>query len=433
MPLRCPSERLNEGGAGCRPAASAPCPGRRTGTAASITDGPSPVAYCRLTYTQAVSATAAQTGFLSLGQPIARAAVLRAAAGDRLQRTLLVHGPMGAGKGAFVDDLLALLLCSDPSAGRRPCNGCRSCRDARARTHPDLVIGSPERWRDARSTGESIVAAARRWLLESSGTPIAGDRRVILVEGVDRAGEQAQNALLKALEEPLARQMFVLVADDLGHVLPTIVSRSQLLRIGAVPRRELVEWLMDRERLPEDQADALARIADGLPGRAIGFARQPELVEWRRRTQAELLGLLSRGVANRFASVRDLLDQAPRAGMGPEAAPADEPAGDEPGAVPPRIAGTGAAQRAAALAIVEAWQGLTRDLLVSAAGRPAMAPAAHLMPELESTARSLRPEALAGFLNLTERIRDGLLQNAAPRLALERAMLSWPTIPSTGS
>jgi DNA polymerase-3 subunit delta' len=117
--------------------------------------------------------------------------------------------------------------------------------------------------------------------------------------------------------------MFVLVADDVGRVLPTIVSRSQLLRIGAVPRRELVDWLMDRERLPEDQADALARIADGLPGRAIRFARQPELVEWRRRTQAELLGLLSRGVADRFASVRDLLDQAPRAGLVPEAAPAE--------------------------------------------------------------------------------------------------------------
>ncbi len=162
----------------------------------SIADIRSPVAYRPLTYTPMVSLTEAQTGFLSLGQPIARQAVLRAAAAERLQRTLLVHGPVGAGKGAFVDDLLALLLCSDPSAERRPCNACRGCRDTRARAHPDLVIGSPERWRDARSTGESIVAAARRWLLESSGTPIAGERRVILVEGVDRANEQAQNDCL---------------------------------------------------------------------------------------------------------------------------------------------------------------------------------------------------------------------------------------------
>ena len=366
-----------------------------------------------------MSASELQAGFLSLGQPVARHAVLQASAHDRLQRTLLVHGPRGAGKGAFVDDLLALLLCSVPDAARRPCNACRACRDARARVHPDLVVASPERWRDERSSGESIVGAARRWLLESSGTPVAGERRVLLVEGVDRANEQTQNALLKALEEPSARQMFVLVADDVGRVLPTIVSRSQPLRIGAAPRGELVDWLVDRERLPADQADALARIADGLPGRAIAFARQPELVEWRRRTQAELLSLLGRGTADRFASVRDLLDRAPR--PGPDAVA--EPPTDE---TAPRTAG--AAQRAAALAVVEAWHDLARDLMVSAVGRPALAPGGHLLPDLETVSRALPPAALLAFAALLERMREALLQNAAPRLALEVAMLSWPRV-----
>jgi hypothetical protein len=368
-------------------------------------------------------ATDLAPGFQCLGQGVPRRAIQRAASAGRLQRTLLVHGPRGAGKGAFVEDLLALLLCADVSpdgAEARPCNACRGCRDARARSHPDLVVGSPERWRDERSTGESIVGAARRWLLESAGTPIVGERRVILVEGVDRANEQVQNALLKALEEPAGRQMFVLVADDVGRVLPTIVSRAQSLRIGSVPRKELVAWLIDREHLPADQADALARIADGLPGRAIGYARQPDLVEWRRRTQAELLGLLERGPADRFTSMRDLLDQAPR---GEVPVPDDAPPPGEDGPVARPAA---SAQRAAALAVVDAWQGLTRDLLVSAAGRPAMAPAAQLLPGLEAAARTLRPRDLAHFGALLERVRDGLLQNAAPRLALEVAALSWP-------
>lgn len=366
-----------------------------------------------------MSAAELQAGFLSLGQPVARQAVLQASARDRLQRTLLVHGPRGAGKGAFVDDLLALLLCSDPDPARRPCNACRACRDARARVHPDLVVASPERWRDERSTGDSIVGVARRWLLESSGTPVAGERRVLLVEGVDRANEQTQNALLKALEEPSARQMFVLVADDVGRVLPTIVSRSQPLRIGTVTRAELVDWLVDRERIAADQADALARIADGLAGRAIGFARQPELVEWRRRTQAELLSLLGRGTADRFASVRDLLEQAPRPGHDAVA----EPPADEAG---PRTAG--AAQRAAALAVVEAWDDLARDLVVIAAGRPRMAAGAQLLPELAEVGRAVPPSSLLAFEGLLARIRDGLTDNAAPRLALEVAMLSWPRV-----
>src|SRR3972149_3868690 len=58
---------------------------------------------------------------------------------------LLARGPAGGGRGPFVDDLLALLFCTDARAADRPCNACRGCRDARARAHPDLVLGSPAR------------------------------------------------------------------------------------------------------------------------------------------------------------------------------------------------------------------------------------------------------------------------------------------------
>jgi DNA polymerase III gamma/tau subunit len=358
-------------------------------------------------------------GFLSLGQATSRTIVQRSSARGRLQRTLLVHGPAGSGKGAFVDDLLALLLCH-ATGGERPCNACSGCRQARARTHPDLVIGSPERWRENRSTGETIVAAARTWLAEGAGAPIAGERRVILIEGVDRANEQTQNALLKALEEPTSRHMFVLVADEPTRVLPTIRSRSQALRVGSVPRAELVAWLVDRERLPVDQADALARIAGGMAGTAIGYARSPHLVDWRRRTQRELLGLLGRGRADRFSSVRDLLDDAARLGV-------EQPAGEELQVTEEGARPTGGAQREAALLIVEAWLGLARDLVVSAAGRPQIAATAALDPELPELAERIGQAAIRDFIELLERIRDGLRQNAAPRLALEVAMLAWPT------
>ena len=365
--------------------------------------------------------TTASAGFLSLGQATSRTIAQRSAARGRLQRTLLVHGPAGSGKGAFVDDLLALLLCASDD-GERPCNACFGCRQARARTHPDLVIGSPERWREERSTGESIVAAARSWLADSAGAPVAGKRRVVLVEGVDRANEQTQNALLKALEEPTDRHMYVLVADEPTRVLPTIRSRSQALRIGSVPRAELIAWLVDRERLPVDQADALARIAGGMAGTAIGYARTPQLVDWRRRTQRELLELLGRGRADRFGSVRDLLDDAAK--LGTEPSPASEVQVVEEGARP-----TGGAQREAALLIVDAWLGLSRDLLVAAAGRPGIAASVALDSDLPAIAERIGQVATRDFIALLERIRDGLRQNAAPRLALEVAMLEWPTQP----
>lgn len=409
------------------PVASRPparVPGRPGGAPLSVRRTASPAPYGGLTskapYTPAVSQTPLEPGFQSLGQATSRAIAQRSSARGRLQRTLLVHGPAGSGKGAFVDDLLALLLCQAAN-DERPCNACHGCRDARARTHPDLVIGSPERWRDERSTGESIVAVARSWLADSAGAPIAGERRVVLVEGVDRASEQTQNALLKALEEPTSRHMFVLVADEPSRVLPTIRSRSQSLRVGAVPRAELAAWLVDRERLPADQADDLARLAGGLAGTAIGYARNPELVAWRHRTQRELLGLIERGRADRFGSVRDLLDGAAHFGVHRPA----EPEASSPDAETAKP--TSAAQRESALLIVDAWLGLARDLLVASAGRPEIAASAAALPDLAAVASGVGQPAIRDFIALLERIREGLRQSAAPRLALEVAMLAWPS------
>ena len=365
---------------------------------------------------------ASTAGFLSLGQPHARAAALRAAQSGRLQRTLLVHGPAGAGKGAFTDDLLALLFCQADDPATRPCNACRGCRDARARTHPDLVIGGPERWREDRATGESLAASARRWLLASAGSPIVADQRVILIESADRANEQAQNALLKALEEPATRQMFVLVADEPGRLLPTIRSRAQPLRVAPVPKAELRDFLVEHEGQAPDRAETIARLTGGLTGRAIGYTRAAELLAWREATQRELLAVLGAGPAERFDSVRHLLDDAARLGMPPDVDP--EPTDDDA----PRPAG--AAQRAAALLVIHAWRDLARDLLMVAAGRPQLAADVAHGDELGRVAASLDRRQLLDFLVLAGRIADGLRENAAPRLALEVAMLAWPRVPA---
>ena len=363
--------------------------------------------------------TSAPSGFLSLGQLTARRIAIQSVHRGRVGRTLLVHGPAGSGKGAFVDDLLALLFCADADPAHRPCNACRGCQDARAWTHPDLVSGSPEAWRDLRSSGESIVAVARRWLLDAAGAPVVASRRVVVIDHADRAGEQIQNALLKALEEPTDRHTFILVADDPRGLLPTIRSRCQPLRVGAVNRQELTAFLMDVRRLPADQADALARISNGFTGTALSYADDRELLAWRRRVQAELLSLLERGRADRFGSVRDLLDETVRM----HRSPVDE--ADEETRTP------ASAQRQAATLLVEAWLSLTRDLFVAAADRVELAPSRELAPELGAVAGRIGAAPLAHMAAKLEQVRAGLVENAAPRLALEAAMLTWPLLPQS--
>jgi DNA polymerase III gamma/tau subunit len=362
---------------------------------------------------------AAQPGFQTIGQPTAQRLARNASERGRLGRTLLVHGPPGAGKDAFVGDLLALAFCTDPDPARRPCNACRGCRDARARAHPDLVVGSPEAWREQRSAGESIVAAARRWLLDAAGAPVVAERRLVVVEHADRANEQVQNALLKALEEPTDRHTFILVADEPSRLLPTIRSRSQSLRIGPVPRDVLLGLLMDRRLLPADQAETLATLANGLPGLALRYADRQDVLDWRRRVQAELLALLERDRADRFGAVGDLLDEASRLDAPAPVATDDE---SEPGRTPAAL------QRAGAARLVEVWLGLSRDLLVAAAGRSRLAPSGELAPEIDRLGARIGIPALVAMIQLLERIHDGLRENAAPRLALEVAMLAWPQL-----
>jgi DNA polymerase-3 subunit delta' len=360
-----------------------------------------------------------EAGFRTLGQPTARRIVQLAVEREQLGRTLLVHGPSGAGKEGFVDDLLALFFCTHPDRSVRPCNACRGCHDGRARSHPDLVLGSPEAWRERKSQGESIVAAARRWLLDAAGAPVVAERRIVLIEHADRASEQIQNALLKSLEEPSDRHTFVLVADEPAALLPTIRSRCQPLRIGPVPSAELVAHLMDVRRLPRDLAESLARISDGLSGIAEAYVEDGSRLDWRRRTQLQLVELLERGRADRFGSVRDLLDETAR-GM---SAPAD--AGDEDARTPAAI------QRVAATAIADVWLSLARDLLVAGAGRPDLAPGAELSDQLQRIAERIGPSALLAFVATLERVHEGLAANAAPRLSLEAAMLAWPMLPRT--
>ncbi len=362
---------------------------------------------------------AAAGAFQTIGQPVAQRLAHRLLTADSGPATILVHGPPGAGKGLFVEDLLATALCDAGDPSDRPCNSCPGCHQARARTHPDLVIASPTTWRDERSGGESMVAAARRWLADVAGAPIMARWRVIVLEHADVATEGVQNALLKALEEPGERQLFILVADDVRRLLPTIRSRARPVRLGRVPVAALTELIAANSPATDEQAAALARLADGRVGNALLLADRPELVEWRRRVQQELIALVERGRAERMASVRELIDEAVR--LSPAQGPAADPSEGEPATRTPT-----ALQRVAAIAIVEAWLDLSRDLALSAAGSGDLATSAELVPDLAQTARFRSAGQWVDATRALERIRDALEENVSPRLALETAMLAWP-------
>ncbi|QJA06452.1 DNA polymerase III subunit delta' [Thermosulfurimonas marina] len=196
------------------------------------------------------------------GQPAAVKLFRRALESGRLAHAYLLVGPEGTGKATAVRALVAELFCETGGA----CGNCRACRKLQRGTHPDFLVLSRE--------GEKIsiarVREAERFLRHA---PLEAPAKVILVEEAERLTPEAANALLKSLEEPPPYAHFFLTALSTERLLPTIVSRSQVVRFRPLSPETLEELLRERFALSEEEARALALLSEGSPGRALQFSK----------------------------------------------------------------------------------------------------------------------------------------------------------------
>jgi DNA polymerase-3 subunit delta' len=189
--------------------------------------------------------------------------VLGAALADKPSHAYLFHGPAGTGKAkaarAFAAELLAAGE-SDPDAARvRAMHG----------AHPDLAWVEPSGVHVMRveDIEEPVVAAATH-------TPFESSRRVFVLERVDTMNDEVANRLLKTLEEPAHFVHLILLTDQLGQVIDTVVSRCQLVRFDPLPRERIAERL-EANGIPPEQADAASRLALG-DGRRAEFLAADE-------------------------------------------------------------------------------------------------------------------------------------------------------------
>ena len=164
--------------------------------------------------------------------------------------TLLLAGPQGVGKRAFARTLAQALLCGNPQPGATPCGSCMSCRLLAADAHPDFRLLEPasEEGRadaaEGHQEGGSILVGQVRTLTDFLviASQLAG-AKVVLIQPADRLHPSAANALLKTLEEPPSRTVFILVADHPQRLPPTIRSRCFRLDFPLPPREVALQWL----------------------------------------------------------------------------------------------------------------------------------------------------------------------------------------------
>lgn len=175
----------------------------------------------------------------------------------------LFTGPPGSGRSLAARAFAAALLCD-----RRGCGECLSCRQVTAGAHADLLLVRP----DGLSYG---VRQTRELVLKAAAAPVYGRWRIVLFEDADRCTEQAANALLKAIEEPPARTVWLLCAPYADDLPTTIRSRCRLVSL-VTPRTAAVTEVLEREGIPAERARAAALAAQGHIGRARRLATDEE-------------------------------------------------------------------------------------------------------------------------------------------------------------
>ena len=195
--------------------------------------------------------------------------VSRAIAHDSLPPSLVFAGPEGVGKCRVAVAVAAALNCQAPVRAQRDqmeidaCGTCHVCRRIGRGVHGDVMMIAPG------DTGAIKIDQVREATERAAYRPFEGRRRLVIIDDADALVVEAQNALLKTLEEPPPASVFVLVSARPDMLVPTVRSRCQRLQFGRLTAAEVAALLMRAHGYSEENARAAAAAADGSVGRAL--------------------------------------------------------------------------------------------------------------------------------------------------------------------
>lgn len=293
------------------------------------------------------------------------------------------------------------LLCTGPSP--RPCHQCRACQLTARNAHADLQLFQPKKKlpnKDDevvdRIDGSILRAQADVLVHEAALRPVEGRYRILLVQDAQRANEVFQNKVLKTLEEPPPNTILLLTALDRASVLPTIVSRCQVLQLRPLDIAGTEAALRQGWGVEPQTAALYARLCNGRLGWAVEQVRDPQSSRQRLEQLRQLWELLPADRVQRLAFAEAL-----------------------------------AANRDSRqlFGLLELWTAWWRDVLLLQAGCRDACSNIDQEAELQRQAQLLDPEPVRKLMHTLRRIERYLHHTVNTRLALDVLLLQLPSLP----
>lgn len=306
---------------------------------------------------------------------------------DAIRHAYLFTGPPNLGRRTLALHFAQALNCTQPPEPGMSCGQCRDCRQIEAMQHPDLMIVQAE------SEGGTLkvdqIREARRSLALK---PYQSRYRLALFLRFQEANDSAANALLKTLEEAPSYAVLILTADNSEQLLPTIVSRCEVLRLRPL-LWEAVKSFLRKHGADEGRADLIAHISAGRPGYALRLLQHPDILTFRDEKLSELRSLLSATRLEKFSYAEKL-----------------------------------AKDKDVLRNIFLLWLSFWRDVLLHAGGASTPPVNIDRAQEIESIAGCINLPNARRVVSDLEKALSRLDANVNARLLIEVLLLDWPKL-----